>query len=92
MTKKKKKGYFYPFLRIAASVLIVIASASGIYTHYMEQMHMEETEQTYTDTYTDPEIAREKAKDVLSKVSFSLSKGEHILLENFPTDSVKDLE
>lgn len=82
------RQFFYPFLKIAASVLIILSASIGIYTQYMEDKRVE---QTYSETFSDPEQAMKEAQLALDKVSSSLFKGSNAVqtLLHSQTDTIK---
>ncbi len=57
------------YLKIAASVLIVVSIGLGIYTHYQQEKFLQET---FSETYTDPQEAIKETRAVLDKVSSGL--------------------
>ena len=85
---KSIRKYFYPVLQIAASILILLVCSIGIYTQITENKQIE---QSYTDTYTDPEEAMREAREALGKVSLSiLQSQEFVLRTEINTDSISD--
>lgn len=82
----KISGYFYPVLKVAVSVLIVLSAGIGAYTHYQDQ---ENLERTYSETYTDPELAIQETRAVLGIISNSLTKSQAVTLEALDMDSVR---
>ncbi len=69
---------FYPFIRVAASVLIVISAGIGFYTHYQQEKFLEEQ---FSETYTNPEDALKETRAALGKISASLSKAQDAIDE-----------
>lgn len=70
-TKSNNKiGYFY--LRIAASIIIIIGSFFLI----KNQVFNKNTEMQFTDTYDNPELAYQQAKETLLYVSAMLNAGK----------------
>lgn len=67
---KNKIGYFY--LRIAASIIIMIGSFFLI----KDQVFNKDTEMQFTDTYENPELAYKQAKETLLYVSAMLNTGK----------------
>lgn len=65
-----KIGYFY--LRIAASIIIIIGSFFII----KNQVFNKNTEIQFTDTYDNPELAYKQAKETLLYVSAMLNTGK----------------
>lgn len=82
----KISEYFYPVLKVAVSVLIVLSAGIGAYTHYQDQ---ENLERNYSETYTDPELAIQETRAVLGIISSSLTKGQTITQEILDIDSVQ---
>ena len=68
--KKPVKHYFYPAMKIAASVLIVLLFGIGVYTHYRQEQFMDEL---FSDSSTDVLDARKDSTEVVAKVSLQLS-------------------
>ncbi len=64
---------FYPALKIAASILIIISAGTGIYTHYQQEEFLKEV---FSETYSDPQEAIKETQAVLDKVSSSLLKAK----------------
>jgi hypothetical protein len=60
------KVQFYPLLRIAASVLILLSVGIGLHTHYQQEKYMDKV---FSDTYSDPADAVKKTEQVVAKVS-----------------------
>ncbi len=80
--------YFYPTLKIAASVLIVVTVGLGIHTHNRNQAVLL---QAYSETFTDPEQAMEEVNYALNKISTSLLKAQSVL-EGITDNNPADLE
>ena len=78
VAKKTAKHYFYPAMKIAASVLIVFLFGIGIHTHYRQEQFME---QLFSDSSSEALDARKDSIDVMAKVSLPLSP-EQILEED----------
>ncbi len=68
--------YFYPVMRIAASVLIVVSVGLGIYTHHENQTVVQ---QIYTETCTDPDMAFEEIQHAFDKIGTSFLKAQSAL-------------
>ncbi|MDR0865334.1 MAG: hypothetical protein LBO74_10460 [Candidatus Symbiothrix sp.] len=64
--KKPLAVHFYPILRIAATVLVIITLGIGFYTHYQQEKFMDKM---FSETYTDPEDAVKETGEVIAKVS-----------------------
>ncbi len=74
---KSIRKYFYPALQIAASILILLVCGIGIYTQTTENQKIE---QSYSDTYTNPEDAMREAREALGKVSLSILQSQELVL------------
>jgi hypothetical protein len=59
-------AWFYPALKVAAAVLLALIVGTGFYTHYQQEKEMD---RIFSETYTDPEDALQKTKDVIERVS-----------------------
>jgi hypothetical protein len=77
---------FYPVLKIAASVLIVIALGVGFHTHYQQQKFMDKV---FSDTYTDPEEAVKETHNVMARVSSVLQLVQDEQKDSEITDSLQ---
>jgi hypothetical protein len=64
--KKSIAVDFYPALRIAATVLVIITLGIGFYTHYHQEKLMDKM---FSETFTDPEDAVKETGEVIAKVS-----------------------
>lgn len=88
IAKEKKSSplvkYFYPGLRIAASVMILVMIGLGIQTHHKNRDILQ---QVYSETYTDPEMALEEVHHALDKIGTSLMRAQSVLEEL--TDSIE---
>ena len=69
-SKKPVMHYFYPVLKIAASVLVVLLFGIGIYTHYRQEQFMD---QLFSDSPSEILDARKDSIDVVAKASLLLS-------------------
>lgn len=76
---------FYQSMKVAATVLILLAVGIGVHTHYQQEKWMEKN---FTETYTDPEDALRETTRVIGKVSSVLNMGEKEISEEMPTDSL----
>jgi hypothetical protein len=57
---------FYPALRIAASVLVIITLGIGFHTHYQQEKVIDKM---FSETFTEPEDTIGETGDVIAKVS-----------------------
>ena len=64
-SKKPVVHYFYPVLKIAASVLILLMFGIGVSTHYRQERFME---QLFSDSFSETLDARKDSVDVMAKV------------------------
>jgi hypothetical protein len=97
-SKKLKTGFekrtvihFYPVIRFAASVLLVLSAGIGIYTHYQQEKFMD---QIFSETYSDPEDALRETENVIEKVSAVLNLAKDIeeaKLDSLKTNSTNDI-
>ncbi|MDR1369804.1 MAG: hypothetical protein LBJ72_06720 [Dysgonamonadaceae bacterium] len=83
---------FYPALRVAASILIILFAGTGIYTHYQQEEFLKEI---FSETYSDPQDAIKETQAVLDKVSSSLLRAKDsigVLQEDsvIPEEVIKD--
>ncbi len=75
---------FYPALKIAASVLIIVSAGIGVYTHHQQEEFLREV---FSETYSDPQDAIKETQAVLDKVSSSLLKAKDSI-EELQEDSI----
>ena len=68
--KKTVMHYFYPVMKIAASVLVVLLFGIGVYTHYQQEQFME---QLFSNSASEVLDARKDSIDVMAKASLQLS-------------------
>ncbi|HAF31238.1 MAG TPA: hypothetical protein DCG75_19540 [Bacteroidales bacterium] len=89
--KKENKNFGYIYLKIAASIIILV----GSYFILKTQVFNPEQETYFTDTYDNPEIAYQQAKETLLYVSALLNNGtshlEPIQKINESTQNLKKL-
>lgn len=78
---------FYPFLKAAASILLLFTLGIGIYTHYQQEKYMDSV---FSETYSDPEDALRETKNVIGRVSSALNLAKDRRLEIQKTDSLKE--
>ena len=69
-SKKTVMHYFYPAMKIAASVLVVLMFGIGVYTHYQQEQFME---QLFSDSSSEALDARKDSTEVVAKASLQLS-------------------
>jgi hypothetical protein len=77
---------FYPVMKMAASVLILLAVGIGFYTHYQQEKQMD---RIFTDTCTDPEDAAKETERVIAKVSSVLQLIEEKNIWDGTLDSMR---
>ena len=70
VSKKPVMYYFYPAMKIAASVLLVLMFGIGVYTHYQQEQFME---QLFSESSSDALDVKKDSIDVMAKVSLQLS-------------------
>lgn len=89
-TKKQRNisNIIYFSLKIAASVLIVLACAIGVYTNHVESKQLE---QSISDTYSNPDEAMKEAQAALNKISYTLQRGNTIK-ENLEADTTNYID
>jgi len=68
--EKRGNIQWYPFLKIAASILLVLTLGIGFYTHYQQEKKMDKV---FLETYSNPEDALQETKSVIGKVSSALN-------------------
>jgi hypothetical protein len=68
--KKPVSIQWYSFLKIAASVLLIVALGIGFYTHYQQEKYMDKI---FSETYSDPEDALKETKIAIGKISSALN-------------------
>jgi hypothetical protein len=92
-SKKLKSGppktqlvRFYPFIKVAASVLIFITIGTGVYTHYEQEKFMDTV---FSETYSDPEEALRTTENVLEKVSAVLQLAQDKKVDTAVIDSLE---
>jgi hypothetical protein len=61
---------FYSVVKIAASVLLVMAAGIGFYTHYRQVQWMD---RVFSETYSDPADALRDTRNAIEKVSSVLN-------------------
>ena len=81
---KKPAIRFYPAMKIAASILIVLTFGIGVYTHYQQEQFMG---QLFSESSSDALDARKDSIEVVAKASLQLSpeqmqKEDSLLLTN----------
>jgi hypothetical protein len=83
---KPLKLHFYPAMKVAASVLILLTVGIGFYTHYQQEKQME---RIFTGTCADPEDAVKETARVIAKVSSVLQLIEEKSIWNGTLDSIR---
>ena len=68
--KKPVRIQWYTFLKIAASVLLVLTLGIGFYTHYQQEKYLDII---FSDTYSNPEDALQETENVIGKISSVLN-------------------
>ena len=68
--KKPVSIQWYPFLKIAASVLLILTLGIGFYTHYQQEKYMD---RIFSETYSNPEDALQETKNVIGRISSVLN-------------------
>ena len=79
---------FYPALKIAASILIVLTIGIGLHTHYQQENQMD---RAFSDTFDNPEEAVRQTENVVAKVSSILQLLQEQKMQNEILDSL-DIE
>jgi len=69
-SEKPASLQWYSFLKIAASVLLVLTLGIGFYTHYQQEKQMDKI---FSETYSNPEDALQETQNVITKVSSALN-------------------
>jgi hypothetical protein len=87
--EKSLSGYFYPILKIAASVLIMIGFGISIYTYYQQEIFMNKV---FPETFTNPEDAVNETREVVAKVSSLLQLIPEKIAGTENLDSIKILD
>jgi hypothetical protein len=83
------KLHFYPMMKMAASVLILLTVGIGFYTHYQQEKQMDKI---FTDTCANPEEAVKETERVIVKVSSVLQLIEEKSIWRELLDSVRNKE
>ena len=68
---------FYPVMKVAAVVLLLLTVGIGAYTHYQQEKFMDKV---FSETYSDPEEAMKETGKVIAKVSSILSRSQDSLV------------
>jgi len=86
---KPLKQQFYPALKVAASILILLTVGIGFVTHIQQEKQIDKM---FSDTYTDPEDAVKETEQVVAKVSSVLQfiQEKNILSEILDSVKVKE--
>jgi hypothetical protein len=77
--------HFYPLIRIAASVLLILTMGIGVYTHYEQEKFMDTV---FSETYSDPEEALQTTEHVIEKVSSVLQLVQDKQVDEEAVDSL----
>ena len=77
---------FYPALKVAASILIVLTIGVGLYTHYQQEKQMEKV---FSETYDNPEDAVRQTENVVARVSSILQLIQEQKAHNDILDSLE---
>jgi hypothetical protein len=92
-TKKVMRGIpkpvslqFYPIMKAAASILILLTVGIGFYTHYQQEKQMD---RIFTDTCADPEDAAKETARAIAKVSSVLQLIEEKNIWDGTLDSIR---
>jgi hypothetical protein len=92
-SKKLKAGFesprsvrFYPLVKIAASILLILTAGVGFYTHYEQERFMDAV---FSETYSDPEEALKATENVIEKVSSVLQLVKDKTVDSQTTDSLE---
>ena len=64
VSKKPVMHYFYPVMKIAASILIVLTFGIGVYTHYYQEQFMN---QLFSESSSEALDARKDSVEVVAK-------------------------
>jgi len=83
--KKPLSIQWYSFLKMAASVLLVLTLGIGFYTHYQQEKYME---RIFSETYSDPEDALQETKNVIRRISSVLNLAKDKQIESQEPDSL----
>lgn len=76
---------FYPMIKAAAAVLLLLIVGVGISTHYQQEKLMDKI---FSETYSDPEDALNATTKVIVKVSSVLSLDNDTISEEQQSDSL----
>jgi hypothetical protein len=90
-TKEPVRISLYPFLKVAASVLIAVSIGVGVFTHYQQEKQLDKL---FSDTYTNPEDAVQKTEQIIAKVSLALQLMQEQQIQEGLLDSlqIKELQ
>jgi hypothetical protein len=86
---KSLRLHFYPVMKMAASVLILLTVGIGVYTHYQQEKQMDKI---FMDTCADLEEAVKETERVIVKVSSVLQLIEEKSIWHELLDSVRNKE
>jgi hypothetical protein len=82
---KRWRESFYPVLRIAASILIVLVLGISIYTHYQQERFINKV---FSETFTNQEDAIKEAGEVVARVSSLLQLVPERIIPVGESDSI----
>jgi hypothetical protein len=77
---------FYPALKAAASILLLLTAGIGFFTHYQQKKQIDKL---FSDTYTNPEDAVKKTEQVVAKISSVLQRVQE---KNIWTETADSLQ
>jgi hypothetical protein len=77
---------FYPVIKVAASILILLTVGIGFYTHYQQEQQMNKM---FSDTCADPEDAVKETARVIAKVSSVLQLIDEKNIWDATLDSIR---
>jgi len=86
--KKSPSIQWYPFLKIAASVLLIFTLGIGFYTHYEQEKYMD---RIFSETYSNPEDALQETKNVIGRISSVLNLAKDKRAESQVSDSLEQM-
>ncbi|MDR1526155.1 MAG: hypothetical protein LBS46_00605 [Dysgonamonadaceae bacterium] len=76
VSKRPVMHYFYPALKIAASVLVVLTFGISVYTHYQQEKFMDEM---FSESTSDALDMRRDSIDVMARASLQMLPEEDSL-------------
>ena len=84
--KKPIRIQWYAFLKIAASVLLILTLGIGFYTHYQQEKYLDKV---FSDTYSNPQDALQETENVIGKISSVLNMAKDKRAEAQKLDSLE---